>query len=72
METHELTVTGMQCASCEALVTQAVTGLDGVAAVESDAARDRVVVRADDERADDSLRDRVEQAITETGYTVDG
>ena len=57
------TVKGMHCQSCVANVTEAVSELPGVAAVDVTLADDRVVVRGDD--LDDDV---IRATIAAAGY----
>lgn len=62
--TSTYTVTGMTCEHCVRSVTEEVSEVPGVTAVEVDLAGGRVTVQGD---ADDSA---VRAAVTEAGYQV--
>ncbi|MDQ4048425.1 MAG: heavy-metal-associated domain-containing protein [Actinomycetota bacterium] len=59
------TVPGASCGHCVAAITEEVTEVDGVASVDVDLERKRVVVIG--ERLDDAA---VRRAIDEAGYEV--
>jgi copper chaperone CopZ len=59
------TVTGMTCAHCAAAVTEEVSAVPGVQAVEVDVEAGTVVVRGDG-----VSDDRVRAAVDEAGYAV--
>ncbi|MEU3956187.1 heavy-metal-associated domain-containing protein [Streptomyces achromogenes] len=61
-------VTGMTCGHCEAAVTKAVSGVDGVLSVEVDVKTGRVTVLAED-NPDDAL---IARAVDEAGYALTG
>jgi copper chaperone len=63
METKTFSVPGMHCMHCEDAVTQELTAVDGVSAVEVDLETKRVTVTG---TALD--RDRLVAAIDEAGY----
>jgi copper chaperone CopZ len=63
METIELTITGMNCGACQAHVTQALEGAQGVQSVEVDLADARAKVQG--ERLDRSV---LIAAVQEEGY----
>lgn len=65
METYEIRTEGMSCNSCERLVQQSITAIEGIARVDPDADAGVVTVEAES-----GLRGRIEQAIEETGYAV--
>ncbi|MEU7051829.1 heavy-metal-associated domain-containing protein [Streptomyces eurythermus] len=62
------TVTGMTCGHCEAAVTKAVSGVDGVLSVEADVKTGRVTVVAKDD-PDDAL---IARAVDDAGYALSG
>ena len=64
MGTSTYTVTGMTCGHCVRSVTEEVSEVPGVTAVEVDLAGGRVTVQGD---ADDAA---VRAAVTEAGYQV--
>ncbi|MGW4483938.1 heavy-metal-associated domain-containing protein [Amycolatopsis sp. NPDC004368] len=61
------TVTGMSCGHCAQSVTEELTELPGVTGVEVDVETGRVVVRSEQELAEDAVRAAVEEA----GYTYE-
>lgn len=65
MEEYTIEVTGMSCKSCERIVSDALTRLEGVSLVDADAEANQVSVQGDPR-----TRSRANQAIEETGYTV--
>lgn len=66
MQSHELSVTGMSCKSCERIVEQELTALAGVATVSADSGSGIVTVEGDEE----SLGAATE-AIDDIGYAVE-
>ncbi len=65
-ETSTYTVTGMTCGHCVASVTEEITGIDGVTAVE-------VVLESGTVTVSSSTpleRSTVEAAVTEAGYAL--
>ncbi len=62
MTTTRITVTGMTCAHCVASVTEEVSELDGVTAVDVDLATGAVVISSDRPLPDDAVRTAVEEA----------
>jgi copper chaperone CopZ len=62
----ELTVTGMTCAHCVRSVTEEITDLDGVLAVDVDLATGSVVVTSAHPLDPESLR----AAVDEAGYRL--
>jgi copper ion binding protein len=66
MSTTIWTVEGMTCGHCVKAVTEEVSGIAGVVAVDVDLASGRVTVTAD---ADPSPED-VAAAVDEAGYTL--
>ncbi|MBI5065170.1 heavy-metal-associated domain-containing protein [Candidatus Woesearchaeota archaeon] len=62
-----LKVHGMHCSSCEVLVKEALTELNGVSNVKVSAAKGEVVVDFDEKKT--SL-DEVKNAIKKEGYKV--
>ena len=62
--TSTYTVTGMTCEHCVRSVTEEVSEVPGVTAVEVDLAGGRVTVQGDADDAD------VRAAVTEAGYQV--
>ena len=64
--TSTYTVTGMTCGHCVASVTEEISKLDGVTAVDVDLASGRVTVKSDGP-LDDSA---VAAAVDEAGYEV--
>jgi copper chaperone len=64
--TSTYTVTGMTCGHCVASVTEEISKLDGVIAVDVDLASGRVTVKSDGP-PDDSA---VAAAVDEAGYEV--
>lgn len=67
MERTTLEVTGMSCDGCEANVTDAIEGLDGVASATADHEADEVHVEHDGTTVDETaLGDAIESA----GYEV--
>lgn len=64
--TSTYTVNGMTCGHCVASVTDEVSKIDGVTAVDVDLASGRVTVESD-EPLDDTA---VAAAVDEAGYTV--
>jgi copper ion binding protein len=60
------TVQGMTCGHCVAAVTEEVSAIDGVTAVEVDLASGRVTVTADADPAHDAML----AAVDEAGYTL--
>ena len=63
-QTFTFTVTGMTCGHCEKAVTRALKRIDPHAEVMIDRAANKVQVRSD------QLRERLEKAVAEEGYTV--
>lgn len=61
-------VAGMTCAHCVSAVTQELTAIPGVRAVQVDLGDGRVSVTSDDPLA----RDTVQAAISEAGYELVG
>lgn len=66
--TSTYTVTGMTCGHCVASVTEEVTEVPGVTAVQVDLASGQLTVTSD-EPVDDAL---IRTAVTEAGYQVTG
>ncbi len=66
MTTATYTVTGMTCQHCVASVTEEVSELAGVTAVEVDLASGAVTVTSDQPLSDDDVR----AAVDEAGYTL--
>ena len=66
MSTTVWTVQGMTCGHCVAAVTEEVSAIDGVTAVEVDLASGRVTVTADADPAPDAML----AAVDEAGYTL--
>lgn len=66
MDDYILHVEGMSCRSCERLVVDSLTRLDGVGSADASAEENRVVVEGDP-----STRERARQAVREAGYDVD-
>jgi copper chaperone CopZ len=64
--TSTWTVTGMTCGHCAASVTEEISEIAGVEAVEVTVVPGAVVVT----RAEPRARDAVEAAVTEAGYTL--
>lgn len=62
--TREYTVNGMTCDHCVLSVTEEVSEVPGVAAVDVELASGRLIVRG--EAADDAVR----AAVSEAGYEV--
>lgn len=62
--TREFTIQGMTCHHCVLSVTEEVSEVAGVEAVDVDLASGRLVIRGD---ADDA---EVRAAVTEAGYAV--
>ncbi|MQA81267.1 MAG: copper ion binding protein [Streptosporangiales bacterium] len=60
------TVTGMTCEHCVRAVTEEVSGIDGVSAVDVDLATGRVTVTSASTLSDDEIR----AAVDEAGYTL--
>ncbi|GAA4320429.1 heavy-metal-associated domain-containing protein [Klenkia terrae] len=65
MTTTEYTVTGMTCQHCVASVTEEVSELPGVTAVEVDLASGALRVTGDD-----VTDEQVEAAVAEAGYAA--
>ena len=65
LQTRTYTVPGMSCGHCRAAVTEEISRVEGVAAVEVDLETKRVTVTG--ERVAD---DQVRSAIDEAGYEV--
>jgi copper ion binding protein len=66
--TATYTVTGMTCGHCVSAVTEEVTQLPGVTAVEVDLASGRLTVTSDAPVDDDAVR----TAVDEAGYDLAG
>jgi copper chaperone len=66
MSTQSYTVTGMTCQHCVASVTEEVTELPGVTAVEVDLATGALTVTSEQPIPDEAVRGAVEEA----GYQV--
>jgi copper ion binding protein len=66
MTTSMWTVTGMTCGHCVKAVTEEVSAIDGVDAVEVDLDSGRVTVTA----AVDPTREQMAAAVDEAGYTL--
>ncbi len=64
MEERTYRVQGMSCGHCRAAVTEEVSAVPGVAAVDVDLESGRMVVRGD---ADDAA---IAAAVEEAGYTL--
>ncbi|GHG18641.1 MULTISPECIES: heavy-metal-associated domain-containing protein [Amycolatopsis] len=65
---HGYTVSGMNCGHCAQSVTEEITALPGVTAVDVDVAAGRVLVRAETALMDDDVR----AAVAEAGFTYEG
>jgi copper chaperone len=65
---HGYTVSGMSCGHCAQAVTEEISALPGVVAVDVDVPGRRVLVRAETALAMDDVRAAVEEA----GYTFEG
>jgi copper ion binding protein len=68
MTTATFTVTGMTCGHCVSAVTEEVTQVPGVTAVEVDLASGRLTVTSDAPVDDDDVR----AAVDEAGYELAG
>ena len=68
MNTTAYTVTGMTCGHCVSAVTEEVTRVPGVTAVDVDLASGRLTVTSDDPVDDDAVR----AAVDEAGYELAG
>ena len=68
MTTATYTVTGMTCGHCVSAVTEEVTQVPGVTAVDVDLAGGRLMVTSDTPVDDDAVR----AAVDEAGYEVAG
>ncbi len=66
MSTSTWTVTGMTCEHCVKAVTEEVSGIEGVTAVEVDLVTGGVTVTADS----DPTREAVAAAVDEAGYAL--
>lgn len=66
MSTTVWTVQGMTCSHCVAAVTEEVSAIPGVTAVEVDLESGRVTVTADADPAPDAMT----AAVDEAGYTL--
>jgi len=66
MTTQSYTVTGMTCAHCVASVTEEVSAIAGVTAVDVDLASGALTVTADQPVADEAVR----AAVDEAGYAL--
>ncbi len=68
MATSTYTVTGMTCGHCVSAVTEEVTAVPGVTAVDVDLASGRLTVTSDAPVDDDAVR----AAVDEAGYELAG
>ena len=68
MTTATYTVTGMTCGHCVSAVTEEVTQVPGVTAVDVDLASGRLTVTSDAPVDDDAVR----AAVDEAGYALTG
>jgi copper ion binding protein len=68
MTTATYTVTGMTCGHCVSAVTEEVTQVPGVTAVDVDLASGRLTVTSDAPVDDDAVR----AAVDEAGYELAG
>ena len=68
MSTSTYTVTGMTCGHCVSAVTEEVTAVPGVTAVDVDLASGRLTVTSDAPLDDDAVR----AAVDEAGYELAG
>jgi copper ion binding protein len=68
MTTATYTVTGMTCGHCVSAVTEEVTQVPGVTAVDVDLASGRLTVTSDAPVDDDAVR----AAVDEAGYELTG
>ena len=68
MTTATYTVTGMTCGHCVGAVTEEVTRVPGVTAVDVDLASGRLTVTSDTPVDDDAVR----AAVDEAGYELAG
>ena len=68
MTTATYTVTGMTCGHCVSAVTEEVTQVPGVTAVDVDLATGRLTVTSDAPVDEDAVR----SAVDEAGYEVAG
>ena len=68
MTTSTYTVSGMTCGHCVSAVTEEVTAVPGVTAVEVDLASGRLTVTSDAPVDDDAVR----AAVDEAGYELAG
>jgi len=66
MQSHELSVTGMSCKSCERIVERELTALSGVATVSADSSSGTVTVEGDEESLDAAT-----EAVADIGYSVE-
>ncbi len=62
MSTRTYTVTGMTCGHCVSAVTEEVTAVPGVTAVDVDLASGRLTVTSDAPVDDDAVRAAVDEA----------
>lgn len=65
MTGHTIRVSGMSCRSCEILLEDELSSIEGVERVSADAVAGEVVIHGVD-----APLGRVKQAIAEIGYTV--
>ena len=68
MATSTYTVTGMTCGHCVSAVTEEVSAVPGVTAVDVDLASGRLTVTSDTPVDDDAVR----AAVDEAGYELTG
>ena len=68
MTTSTYTVAGMTCGHCVSAVTEEVTAVPGVTAVDVDLASGRLTVTSDTPVDDDAVR----AAVDEAGYELTG
>ncbi len=68
MATSTYTVTGMTCGHCVSAVSEEVTAVPGVTAVDVDLASGRLTVTSDAPVDDDAVR----AAVDEAGYELTG
>jgi copper chaperone len=68
VSTSTYTVTGMTCGHCVSAVTEEVTAVPGVTAVDVDLASGRLTVTSDTPVDDDAVR----AAVDEAGYELAG
>ena len=67
MKKTKFNVKGMHCKSCEMLIQEGVSEVDGVQSIEADHKKGYVIVEYDEKKANET---QIKKAIEKEGYEV--